>query len=193
MTASATRTSLPTSDCLDGYSNFVNRLAANKPHTDLVPAQVARELIRLALDDSELVDQAKKALFYGKDKPEIGHFRNGFSERARSLPYPDDQLADGLKRLHTALGIRSEADEILRQELARLQGDTPSIAEETDELGDLLWYAQLRARLLGKSLIDVIRDNVAKLEKRFPDGAFSEAHAQNPDKAAEAAEQAKVA
>jgi NTP pyrophosphatase (non-canonical NTP hydrolase) len=150
------------------------------------------DLIRQVQDDSELVDQAKKALFYGKDKPEIAGFRDGYSERALARAYPEDQLAEGLKRLHTALGIRSEADEILKQELNRLSGVEVTVAEETDELGDLLWYAQLRARLLGKSLIDVIRDNVAKLEKRFPEGAFSEERARNPDKAAEAAEQAKV-
>ena len=40
----------------------------------------------------------------------------------------------------------------------------------TDELGDVAWYIAGVAKLLGISLEDVLRLNISKLRKRYPDG-----------------------
>lgn len=177
---------------LDAYSSFVGRLAANKPHTDLVPARVMRAVLTKALDDQELVDQTKKALMYGKDRGAIRAFRDSILITREMRPGPDYPTNMNFDRLHAALGMRSEADEILRHELTLLAGGQVDEADLVDEAGDMLWYLQLYARSIGKSLVQVIARNAAKLMTRFQGLVFSEAAAQNPDKAAEAAAQASV-
>lgn len=44
-----------------------------------------------------------------------------------------------------------------------------------DELGDVLWYAAAMATQVGASLSEVMARNIAKLERRYPDGYSSEA------------------
>lgn len=176
---------------LGAYSSFVGRLAANKPHTDLVPARVMRAVLTQALADRVLVDQAKKALMYGKDGDIIRPFRESIlvtREMRPGLEYPDTNF----DRLHAALGMRSEADEILQQELTILCGGKVTEADQVDEGGDLLWYAQLYARSLGVDLVYFIARNAAKLMTRYKGLVFSETAAKAPDRAAEAAAQAGV-
>jgi len=46
---------------------------------------------------------------------------------------------------------------------------------ETKELGDILWYLDKLAWLLGTSLADVANLNIEKLRERYPDGFSIEA------------------
>ena len=151
-----------------------------------------RAVLTAVLADAQLVDQAKKALFYGKDGPVIARFREQvlLTRELNLLPdYPVEEMEDGMCRLHAALGLRTEADEILRHELTLLCGGQVTEAEAIDEIGDLAWYAQLYCNALRVPVAEVIRKNVAKLLKRFNGLAFSAERAGNPDKAAEAAAQ----
>ena len=155
-----------------------------------MPAPVLRLILSQALRDQELLDQAKKALFYGKDKPLIAATRRAVSQDAvipvGPTEYPPADMTTGLERLHAAIGMRTEADEILRHELAILQGETRSLGELEDELGDMAWYAQLYANAIWTTWPGVIRKNVAKLITRFKGLVFNAEEAKNPDKAAEA-------
>ncbi|QEE37950.1 MULTISPECIES: hypothetical protein [unclassified Methylobacterium] len=155
-----------------------------------MPPRVMRALLLRALADADLVDQAKKALFYGKDKPTIAAFRNSVMAVTELRPvataYPEIDMEDGLARLHAALGLRTEADEILRHELTILCGGQVDVADQIDEAGDLAWYAQLYANSIRVPVLEVIRKNVAKLLERFQGLSFSANRAANPDKAAEA-------
>lgn len=155
-----------------------------------------RALLTRALADAELVDQAKKALFYGKDRPAIAQFRDSVMAVSELRPgpteYPTVDMNRGLDRLHAALGLRSEADEILRHELTLLCGGTVDAADLEDELGDMAWYGQLYANAIGTSVLSVIRRNVAKLMTRFASLTFNAAEAISPDKAAEAKAQASA-
>lgn len=194
-TASATQDKLATHSSPAGYSHFVTRLAANNPHKNLVPARVMRAVLTKALADAELVDQAKKALMYGKDRPVIASFRDSVLITREMHPgedYPAEDELDGMRRLHAALGMRSEADEILRHELTILCGGVVKHEDMVDELGDLAWYGQLYANALKVTVLTVIRRNVAKLITRFQGLSFSEARATAPDKAAEARAQASA-
>lgn len=151
-----------------------------------------RAVLTRALADAELVDQAKKALFYGKDRSVIAAFRDEvqLTREMRAGPdYPAADMEDGLARLHAALGLRTEADEILRHELTILCGGEVSEDDQIDEAGDLGWYAQLYLNSLRVPVIEVIRKNVAKLITRFNGLSFVASRAANPDKAAEAAAQ----
>lgn len=151
-------------------------------------------ILEQALRDQELLDQAKKALFYGKDRPLLATFREEYEARAQAaglapVNYPPADMATGLERLHAAIGMRTEADEILRHELAILQGENRDVAVLEDELGDMAWYAQLYANAIWTTWPGVIRKNVAKLITRFKGLTFNAEKAKNPDKAAEAAAQ----
>lgn len=177
---------------LAAYSRFVTRLAANKPHTDLVPARVMRAVLTKALADQELIDQTKKALMYGKDRDGIRAFRESILITREMRPGPDYSEDTNFDRLHAALGMRSEADEILRHELTILCGGETYDGDLIDEAGDMLWYVQLYATSVGSTMVRVIARNAAKLMTRYKGLVFSEAEAQAPDKAAEAAAQAEV-
>lgn len=145
------------------------------------------EILEGALANQELIDGAKKALFYGKDKPIVAAFREDIGATALSVrEYPPADAATGLERLHAAIGMRTEADEILRHELAILKGENRDVAVLEDELGDMAWYAQLYANAIWTTWPGVIRRNVAKLITRFKGLVFNAEEAKNPDKAAEA-------
>ena len=71
------------------------------------------------------------------------------------------------------LGIGGEAGEILdyfkklRHHPVNVRKTGQSIR---DEIGDLLWYvAALNELLFGDSLLNVARDNIRKLQGRFPE------------------------
>lgn len=192
MTDTDTLTKPQDNALLAAYSRFVTRLAANKPHTDLVPARVMRAVLTKALADQELIDQTKKALMYGKDRDTIRAFRESILITREMRPGPDYTEQTNFDRLHAALGMRSEADEILRHELTLLCGGEVAEADQVDEGGDMLWYLQLYASSLCFDLPYIIARNAAKLMTRYKGLVFSEAEAQAPDKAAEAAAQAEV-
>jgi NTP pyrophosphatase (non-canonical NTP hydrolase) len=55
-----------------------------------------------------------------------------------------------------------------------------------EELGDVLWYLVNIATVHNLSLMEIMADNVAKLQRRYPDG-FSQEASQNRDTTAETA------
>ncbi|WP_287034737.1 MULTISPECIES: MazG nucleotide pyrophosphohydrolase domain-containing protein [unclassified Methylobacterium] len=160
-----------------------------------MPARVMRAVLTRALADAKLIDDAKKALMYGKDRPVIAGFRAEV-ERTRELhagsDYSQADLETGLARIHAALGMRTEADEILQQELDILCGKPVKPADQADELGDLLWYGQLYLNATGWSLLGVVQRNVAKLIERFKGLSYTTEGAVNRDKSAEAQAQEAV-
>ena len=73
--------------------------------------------------------------------------------------------------LNAALGLCGESGEVADLiKKYRFQGHELDTAKLIKELGDVLWYAALLARVLGVSLGDVMIRNVAKLRERYPDG-----------------------
>lgn len=72
---------------------------------------------------------------------------------------------------NAALGLTGEAGEvadIIKKHL--YQGHDLYPSEVIEELGDVLWYVALTCDVLHVSLDDVMRLNVEKLMKRYPDG-----------------------
>ena len=71
----------------------------------------------------------------------------------------------------TALGIAGEAGEVVdtvKKVLYHSHGlDVSALSKE---MGDLLWYVTLLCETVGLTLDDVMRANVEKLRKRYPDG-----------------------
>ena len=87
--------------------------------------------------------------------------------RTVSLSHPK-----GLPGLqNAALGLCGEAGEfadIIKK--VSFQGHELDEAHLADEVGDILWYCALAAQALGRDLSDIAEANVAKLQKRYPNG-----------------------
>jgi len=91
------------------------------------------------------------------------------------------QIAAIERLTNAALGLAGEAGEFADAvKKARYQGHDLDAAALSNELGDCLWYAALACEALGLHLGDVLQGNVAKLERRYPDG-FSTERSRNRD------------
>jgi NTP pyrophosphatase (non-canonical NTP hydrolase) len=72
------------------------------------------------------------------------------------------------------LGIAGEAGEvadIIKKEYGH--GHPRNVDKMRKELGDVLWYVTAIAHKYGLTLDDVMRGNIDKLTKRFPEGKFT--------------------
>ena len=81
-----------------------------------------------------------------------------------------DENDDTLRLLHAAMGLGTEAGEFaddLKKHIFYGKELDPEHLKE--ELGDLLWYLGIAADVLGTSVQDLMRDNIAKLRKRYPE------------------------
>ena len=97
-----------------------------------------------------------------------------------------DLQAQGLNipRLLTAgLGLSGEGGEF--NEFAKkivFHGkdyNETNIAAMKKELGDIIWYWTQACLAMGVNPNEIVADNVAKLEARYPGGKFSVFHAEN--------------
>lgn len=99
-------------------------------------------------------------------------------EAARTLiDGPDFTLAnDELMIIWNVIGLAGEAGEIadlVKKGIFHQHGLVTAKVQE--ELGDLMWYVAALCTKLGISLDDVLSQNIAKLQKRYPDGYSSAA------------------
>lgn len=79
--------------------------------------------------------------------------------------------------LHALMGMSSEAGELLDMlKAAMFYGKDFDQVNLVEEVGDILWFAQLALNQLDLTLEDAIRGNRAKLNARYGEG-FSEAKA----------------
>ena len=77
--------------------------------------------------------------------------------------------------LNGVMGLNGEAGEcidIVKKHL--FQGHELDKEKLIDELSDVLWYAAITSEGLGVTLDDVMRHNVEKLQKRYPNGFSAE-------------------
>lgn len=82
---------------------------------------------------------------------------------------------------HAVTGMSCEANEALDVLKAWLAyGKEPDWVNLDEEVGDILWFIQLYCNSRGLTYADLIAMNVAKLEKRYPNG-FSYHEALNRD------------
>ena len=92
-----------------------------------------------------------------------------------------------IQRLLTAsVGISAESGEFM--EIVKkiiFQGkpcDKDNLEHLKIELGDIMWYVAQACMALEVDMDDVLDTNIKKLEKRYPDGHFSEFYSENRKK-----------
>lgn len=81
--------------------------------------------------------------------------------------------------MHAAIGIAGEGGELLDAAKKAWVYNKPLDRDNmVEELGDMFFYTVKAMRMLGVNLNDVIKKNQAKLAKRYPQGVYSDQHAQ---------------
>ena len=89
--------------------------------------------------------------------------------RTESKARDHDRILQGLMGLN---GEAGEAIDILKKHY--FHGHTLDTKHLALELGDIAWYLALSADALGYDLETVLRLNIEKLRKRYPDGFETE-------------------
>lgn len=78
---------------------------------------------------------------------------------------------DGVSIINAALGLCGEAGEVADiVKKATFQGHELDKERVCEELGDVLWYVALAAEAMGTTVEELMRQNIEKLRKRYPDG-----------------------
>ncbi len=89
-----------------------------------------------------------------------------------------------IERLLTAaIGISAEGGEFAEIVKKMIFQGKPANEDNIEhlkiELGDVMWYVAQACMALGVSLEEITDRNIEKLEKRFPEGHFSEFYSEN--------------
>ena len=91
------------------------------------------------------------------------------------------ELSTEDKRKHAVFGLCSEAGEIASLFQHVYQGAEVSKDKLLDECGDCLWFLCELLDTYSTSITDVMKRNIAKLTKRYPDG-YSATRSENRHK-----------
>ena len=92
-----------------------------------------------------------------------------------------------IQRLLTAcVGISAESGEFMEIVKKMIFQGKPCNEDNLEhlkiELGDIMWYVAQACMALEVDMDDVLDTNIKKLEKRYPDGHFSEFYSENRKK-----------
>ncbi len=75
------------------------------------------------------------------------------------------------KLLNGILGLVGEVGEVVDHiKKVIFQGHDLNTELITEELGDILWYVALLSNGIGVSLDVIMKENIVKLKRRYPDG-----------------------
>ncbi len=139
------------------------RTASTQFHGEIVDPAMLEHALKQAIQVGELVDVAKKSLFYGKPVKEgIGIETHMGSESAINPKAVSHDV------LHAAIGIFTESAEMLEAVLAAMQGKEFDEVNVFEELGDAEWYMAMMYRALKRTPAEAKQVNIAKLMKRYP-------------------------
>ncbi len=104
-----------------------------------------------------------------------------FQEYERLAARTDPNTDDSKRLLHSALGLPGEVGEIVDLiKKAAFQGHELVYLTLALEAGDVLWHLHQLCRAIGWTLEEVAQANIAKLQKRYPQG-FSVVRSNNRD------------
>lgn len=129
------------------------------------------------------LDQIKKTLIYGKDsaayEPVIG------SDVHMPLAFDGPFTAIDPQIVHSIIGMATETAELIEALVKSITTGEPfDIVNFREEIGDVLWYAELGCKTTGATLEGAAWLNTKKLAARYPD-KFTSERALNRDTALE--------
>lgn len=133
--------------------------ADHQHRPDLLPAYHFLDRMVEASAATTALDAYKRAFAYGKP--------TAFGDEQPSLPPMDPKLT---MLLHMVLGIVTEAGELLDAIMpAIFDGEPLDEVNIQEELGDIAWYRANALTALGQTIEQNDHQNIAKLQKRFPE------------------------
>jgi len=154
------------------YANLFSRTLSNSFHSSLLPEGELANCLQAIAVVVAWADSCKRALYYGKEPV----LRTGKEARVVTSLRHDGLHAE---KLHAALGLFTEAGELLASIQKDLIGEGPlDVVNALEELGDIHWYLALAHKSFDLPPAEVRATNISKLRARFPD-KFSEDEAIN--------------
>jgi NTP pyrophosphatase (non-canonical NTP hydrolase) len=174
-------------------------LTESKP-TELNFGEVGLHIVLNAAGHmTEMMDRVKKTAFYGKalNKEEFRALAESLAGYAQLMFQVSDQLEQkhdkalyqalpeecrnikaenlDLRKLHCAIGVFTEAGELLAAVRKQLEGQPIDDVNFAEEIGDVQWYAAVGADSCDTSLEHIQVTNIAKLAARYPEKFTPEA------------------
>jgi hypothetical protein len=139
------------------------RTASSQFHAEIVDPAMLEATLLEAIQTGHLVDAIKKSLFYGKPiAPDHGTLR------VKGEPTRLDPARINPDLLHAALGLYTEAAEMLESALAAMRGEPFDAVNAFEECGDIEWYLAMNYRALGRTPEEAKAANIEKLRARYP-------------------------
>lgn len=171
------------------------------PKVIVTDRTLVMDVLEVAVAAGELVDAVKRAVIYGKGIDysalrqktlEVLSAAEEASRSATSRPAAGPSMLEtDVRLLHAGLGLFGEAGELLESLLANIRGEPLDVKNLVEETGDSGWYFAMKLDQLelkyGVPAGTVFTANLAKLQARYPTGAFRLSDTLNRDKAAEMA------
>lgn len=145
------------------YLKMSARTASSEFHEEIVDAGMLEGAMSQAIDVAQTVDNLKKSLFYGRPLPNDASIQ---SLRGKTTQL--DVRSVHQDYLHAALGLFTEASELLEAVLKAMNTGTLDEVNVFEELGDTEWYMAMLYRLLERTPEEAREVNIEKLAKRFP-------------------------
>lgn len=156
------------------------------PDTVMLYQPQLEEIMKSGIAVAKAMDMLKKGMFYGKvfDTADKFKFRKTLTRASDSAmevfftspnndetPHKKATVIDAnVRLLHAAIGIFTEAGEILEAMLASVESGKPvDEVNLLEEVGDLNWYIAILLDECGGDLDRVLNLNIAKLKARYPE------------------------
>ncbi len=146
------------------YLEASARTASTQFHEDKITPAMVEMALQEAIATGNMLDAIKKGLYYGKSLPD-NHpaLDNKFTETDLDPRAIDQDI------LHAALGIYTEATEMLEAIYLTMKGAEFDKVNAAEELGDAEWYMAMLYRSLEETPENVKRVNIDKLRHRYPE------------------------
>lgn len=187
----------------------------NAIRTESVPTELNMSatgltvILQLGQLAAEIMDLAKKKVFYGKDMDitALSHKLNLLAAGATMMQgvlgegidlndkAVDDEMNKddpdayvthpvNLRLLHCAMGCFTESGELVEAAIKQLHTGNIDLVNFGEEIGDIEWYQAIGYHETGVSEAHCREKNIAKLKQRYPE-KFESHQAVNRDLAAE--------
>ena len=140
-----------------------------------------------------MCDRLKRLIYYKADINDVNERYDRQDKRIQAivenvpplLDQPGQLSQKEMNLLHAALGIGSEAGELMEEVISSiLENREVDAVNMKEEVGDLLWYLAVVCRDCGFTFEQAMETNIEKLAKRYPN-KFTTTDAVNRDVEAE--------
>lgn len=178
------------------FDHFAKSATRTESVIQSVPMSQQRllTLLQLAVSAANILDLAKKEIFYGKamdvDKlhAEIADLEGCIADVPEDMKKKPATCLKGnvqmTRVLHGAIGKFTESGEIIEAVIKAIKTGELDTVNLGEELGDDQWYNAIITDATGISMEEFMRRVIVKLKTRYPE-KFSQKAALNRDLAAE--------